>query len=113
MYNQLALIGRLTEDPQLVVLESGTKTSRITLAVNRDFKSEDGELGVEFIPVQLWNYVAENVCEYLKKGSLVFARCRVVPRTLDIEGKKVRTIEVYGDRIIYLCSPREAENKTN
>ena len=42
MVNVVMLIGRLVRDPEIVECENGKKISRITLAVNRKFKSSDG-----------------------------------------------------------------------
>lgn len=73
MLNQLVLVGRITTEPKIKEGEPIT----ITLAVPRSFKNEDGEYETDFIPVTLWRPMAENVCEYCKKGDLVGIKGRV------------------------------------
>ena len=42
MLNMVVLVGRLVRDPEIVENETGTKYSRITLALNSRFKGPDG-----------------------------------------------------------------------
>ena len=69
MLNNVMLIGRLTHDPQLKVLEDGKKVLDIQLAVQRSFKNMDGLYETDFITVTLWQGLAENLNEYCEKGS--------------------------------------------
>ena len=48
--NKVVLVGRLTKDPELkFTANKGTSVTRFTLAVNRDFKKEDGTQEADFI----------------------------------------------------------------
>jgi len=42
-FNKVILAGNLTRDPELRYTPKGTAVARITLAVNRTWKSESGE----------------------------------------------------------------------
>lgn len=44
MLNQIILVGRLVQDPEIKELENGVKTSYITLAVSRSYKNAEGDL---------------------------------------------------------------------
>lgn len=104
MLNSVFLMGRTVEDLKVVTLETGTKVCKMVLAVNRDYKNENGELETDFIPVQLWNVVAENTAEYCKKGSTVCVKGRIIARTNEIEGVKFKMLEITGDKVIFVSS---------
>jgi len=72
--NKVLLIGRLTRDPELRYVQSGTAVLDLGLAVNRRVKKSDGTWGDEaaFIDVTVWRKLAENCAEYLSKGRPVF-----------------------------------------
>ena len=75
MLNQIILIGRLTDDPELNYTNSGTPVANFTLAVKRNSgdneENSNNQQGVDFIPVVAWERRAEVVAEYLSKGRLI------------------------------------------
>lgn len=71
MMNQLMLVGRIANDPELKTLESGKKVTNITLAVPRSFKNADGVYETDFINTTVWENIANSICDYCKKGDLV------------------------------------------
>lgn len=76
MLNQVVVVGRIVEDPVVKEIDD-KKVSNITLAVPRSFKNAEGEYETDFLPVALWNSVAENTAEYCKKGDLVGVKGRM------------------------------------
>lgn len=71
MLNQVVLVGRLTEDPNINELENGKKVTTVNLAVQRSFKNSDGIYETDFIKCVLWDGVASNTKEYCHKGDVV------------------------------------------
>lgn len=71
--NQVVLLGRLTENPELRYTSGGTAVCDITVAVNRYYRDMNDERQEEtsFVPVTVWARQAENCCEYLSKGSQI------------------------------------------
>ena len=67
--NKIVLIGRLTADPELRYTESGKAYTRFSLAVNRNFKNQDGEYDADFINIVAWDKRAEVICNNVKKGN--------------------------------------------
>jgi single-strand DNA-binding protein len=69
-FNKVILAGNLTRDPELRYLPKGTAVVRITLAVNRTWKSESGESKEEvtFVDVDVWGRQAEVIAQYMRKG---------------------------------------------
>lgn len=71
--NAIHLIGRLTKDPELKYLESGTAVTNFQIAVRRNFKNREGNYDSDFIPIQVMGKPAEAAANYLRKGQ----RCAV------------------------------------
>lgn len=70
--NQVALVGRLTKDPDLRYIPgSGTPVASFTIAIDRDYTKKDGTKDTDFIPVETMGKVAEFVTNYMTKGRLV------------------------------------------
>ncbi|MGD9887048.1 MAG: single-stranded DNA-binding protein [Bacilli bacterium] len=103
MFNSVILIGRTVDDMKLITTETGLKTCRMTLACQRSFKNQEtGEYETDFIPIQLWQVVAEAATQNCKKGSTVAVKARLVSRIVEAEGIKLRNIEVVGERVIFI-----------
>lgn len=85
MLNQVVIMGRLTRDPELRRTGSGTAVASFTLAVDRDFKGQDGERGTDFIDCVAWRNTAEFISKYFAKGRMMVAVGRLQKR--DYENK--------------------------
>ena len=71
MMNKSLLIGQLTTAPELRKTATEKSVIRSTLAVNRQFKTADGERGVDFLSIVIWGKSAELFVAYAQKGSLI------------------------------------------
>ena len=114
MLNQVVIAGRLTGDP--VIEESeGTKMAYVTVAVPRSYKNVDGTYDTDFIRCTLWGGIAENTCEYCKKGDIVGVKGRIQTSSYETEdGNKKYTMEVVAEKISFLSSKKVGEeNGTN
>jgi len=108
LLNKVILIGRLTRDPELRYTPSGVAVASFTLAVERDFKNQAGEREVDFIPVVVWNRLAEIVSENLQKGRLLAVEGRLQVRSYETqEGQKRRASEVVAEKVQFLDWPKE------
>ncbi|MBQ4152808.1 MAG: single-stranded DNA-binding protein [Oscillospiraceae bacterium] len=70
MLNMVALMGRLTDEPELRHTANGIPVVSFTLAVERRFKSGE-ERTADFINIVAWRQSAEFVSKYFRKGQLV------------------------------------------
>ena len=104
MINMVMLVGRLVDNPEIVETENGTKLSRITLAVNRKFKGNDGIYHADFIDCILWNGCATNVNEYCSKGDLIGVRGRLQVNSIEKDGSKKRYTDVVAENITFISS---------
>lgn len=107
MLNQIILVGRLVQDPEIKELENGIRTSYITLAVSRSYKNSDGIYETDFIPVRLYKGIAENTTEYCKKGDVIGVKGRI--QTKQEENKN--TIEIIAEKVTFLSSRKETEEE--
>ena len=80
MINRVVLVGRLTKDPELHYTPNGIASCRFQVAVNRTFKVQNGEQEADFINCQAWRKHAENLANFMKKGSLIGLVGRIKPR---------------------------------
>ncbi len=107
MLNQLILVGRLTRDPEIKMLDDGRKVSDISLAVQRAFKNMDGNYETDFIKVTVWEGLASAIETYCKKGALIAVKARLQTYKLDIsEEKSINMLEVIAERITFLSSSK-------
>lgn len=108
MMNRVVLVGRLTKDPELKYTPNGVPVATFTLAVNRAFTNQQGEKEADFINCVVWRRPAENVANFLKKGSLAGVDGRVQTRTYDgQDGKRVYVTEILAESVQFL-EPKSA-----
>ena len=69
MINNVVLVGRMTRDAELRYTPSNVAVATFTLAVNRTFKSQNGEREADFINVVMWRQQAENLANWAKRLS--------------------------------------------
>ncbi|WP_067840416.1 single-stranded DNA-binding protein [Amphibacillus sediminis] len=103
MLNRVVLVGRLTKDPDLRYTASGVAVANFTLAVNRPFSNQQGDREADFINCVVWRKPAENLANYMSKGSLVGVDGRIQTRSFDgQDGKRVYITEVVADSVQFL-----------
>ena len=108
MLNHIVLMGRLTRDPELRRTGSGIAVASFTLAVDRDFKSQNGEKECDFIDIVAWRSTGEFVSKYFTKGSMAVVSGRLQIRNwTDKEGGKRRSAEVVADNVYFGSSKRD------
>ena len=78
-FNKVLLMGNMTRDPQLSYLPSQTAVVEFGIAVNRKWKSKDGEAKEEtcFVDCRAFAKTAENINKYLAKGNPIFIEGRL------------------------------------
>ena len=111
MLNRVVLVGRLTKDPDLRYTPSGVPVATFTLAVNRTFTNQQGEREADFINIVVWRKPAENVANFLKKGSLAGVDGRIQTRNYEgQDGRRVYVTEVVAESVQFL-EPRNASQE--
>ncbi|MGO8905967.1 MAG: single-stranded DNA-binding protein [Solirubrobacteraceae bacterium] len=102
--NKIICTGRLTKDPELKALPSGTSVCELRLAV--DGMSRNREVG--FINVSVFGKAGEAAAEYLSKGWLVAVDGRLEYGEWETDGTKRHDYTVVGN-VEFLTAPRPVE----
>lgn len=71
MINKVIIMGRLTADPELSQTTTGISSCKFSVAVDRGYKSANGEKQTDFIRCQAWKQTAEFVSRYFSKGKMI------------------------------------------
>lgn len=112
MLNQWQGMGRLTRDPELRSTASGIAVASFSLAIDRDYKTQDGEKKTDFVPVIAWRAKADFARKYLKKGRLVCVTGRWEQQDwTDQNGNKRTSWQVNAENF-YFADSRKSDEPT-
>ena len=110
MINNVVLVGRMTRDAELRYTPSNQAVATFTLAVNRNFKSQNGEREADFINCVIWWQQAENLANWAKKGALIGITGRIQTRNFENQqGQRVYVTEVVADSFQLLESRKDRD----
>jgi len=113
MLNKVALVGRLTKDPEIrYTSDNQTAIAKFTIAVSRRFKKE-GQPDADFLPITVFGKSAENCGKYIKKGRLVAVSGRLQTSSWDDqEGKRHFSTDVIADEVDFLDKGSDAKESS-
>ena len=101
--NNVSLVGRLTKDPEMRYTQTGTGVANFTLAINRPFKSQDGQEEADFIRCVAFGKRAETIANYVKKGNRFGVTGRIQTGSYqNDQGQTVYTTDVVVDGFTFL-----------
>lgn len=109
MLNQLVIVGRLVNEPELVKSDNDVKYTKITLAIPRCYKNEVGEYETDFVDCVLFKGLAENTSLYCKKGDLLGVKGRIQSKNEDGKNR----IEVVAEKVTFLSSKQKNEKNND
>lgn len=95
MLNQIVLVGRLYE---ICIIDEDK--SKLTIAVPRSYKNEEGEYDTDFINCILNGAISKNTLEYCKTGDVIGIKGRV-------ESYKDKSIMIIAEKVTFLSSNKE------
>ncbi len=112
--NAVVLVGRTTRDIDLRRTVNSTAVASFTLAVNRDFKTNDGQ-EADFIQCVAWKKTAELLEQYVHKGDRIALNGSIRTRNYeDSHGRTVYVTEVLVNHVEFLeTKNREQSNYNN
>ncbi|MFP7775867.1 single-stranded DNA-binding protein [Streptococcus dysgalactiae] len=114
MINNIVLVGRMTKDAELRYTPSQVAVATFTLAVNRTFKSQNGEREADFINCVIWRQPAENLANWAKKGTLIGITGRIQTRNYENQqGQRVYVTEVVAESFQVLESRTQQSGQGN
>lgn len=101
--NKVILAGRLVRDPKLRYTQTGKTVASFTLAVNRRFSHNNEQQTADFIPIIVWDKLAEVCSKHLFKGSQVLIEGRMQVRNYEAQdGSKRYVTEVIAQELEFM-----------
>ena len=111
--NLVVLIGRMTKDVELRRTNSGKAVASFTLAVNKDFRNDEGGYDADFIDCVAFEQKAETISKYVHKGDRFAVGGQLATRSYETkEGRKVKVTEVKVEKFEFLESKKQTEDTT-
>lgn len=102
MLNKIIIQGRCGRDPEMRVTPNGVPVTSVTLAVDRDFKSNDGNKETDWIDVVAFRETAKFLADYFYKGRMAIVVGRLQIRGWnDKDGNKRKTAEVVAENVYF------------
>lgn len=110
--NKVILAGRLTKDIEVKYTQTGKAVARFILAVNRRVSKDKEKQQADFIPIIVWNKLAEVCSKYLTKGSQILVEGHLQIRDyVAQDGKKHYIAEVIAQELEFMGSKVTAGNE--
>jgi len=107
--NKVMLIGNVVRDPEIRTIPSGQSVAAISIATNRSWNDNAGELqkAVEYTDIVAWGKLAEIAGQILKKGRRMYVEGRLQTRNWEgQDGVKRYKTEVIASDLIVLDKPQ-------
>ena len=109
MINMVALMGRLTFEPELRTTPSGVSVLRFQVACDRNYQKDSKDRQADFIDCVAWRQTAEFISRYFHKGSMIAVEGTIqTSNYTDKDGNKRKQIEVLANNVSF-CGGK-AEN---
>lgn len=110
-FNKVILMGNLTRDPEMRVTANGLAICKLGLAVNRSYKTREGERREEttFVDIDAFDKQAEVISKYMSKGSPILVEGRLKFDQWESDGQKRSKLSVVLDRFEFVGGSRDQE----
>lgn len=110
MLNKVILMGRLVDEPELKTTPNGTSVTSFRVAVERDYKANDGERPADFPTIVCWRSTAEFVCRYFGKGNMIAIEGQVQTRSYQSkDGKNHIATEIMAEKVSFTGEKSKAQ----
>ena len=114
MINNVVLVGRMTRDAELRYTPSNQAVATFSLAVNRNFKSQNGEREADFINCVAFGKTAEAIGNYVYKGQRLLVEGRIQTGSYTSKsGEKKFTTEISVNRAEFIEKRSETSTQGN
>lgn len=111
MINMVALMGRLTYEPELRKTPSDVSVIRFQVACDRSYQRAGAERQADFIDCVAWRQTAEFISRYFHKGSMIAVEGTIqTSNYTDKNGNNRKQIEVLANNVSFCGSKSESGN---
>ena len=112
--NKVICIGRLTQDAKVDFIASGTAKSEISIAVNRSIKKGGNWVDeVSFFYVTIWGKTAQNLEQYLKKGTQICVEGFLRQDRWEKDGQKQSRVSIVAENVQLLGSSKGGQSNND
>ncbi len=101
MMNRCIFMGRLAADPELRKTGSGTSCCSFRLAVDRDYKGQDGQRAADWLNFVAWRGTAEFIARNFRKGQPMVVETKAQSRTYERDGQNHTVVEFAVDNAYF------------
>lgn len=102
MINMVALMGRLTYEPELRSTPNGLAVIRFQIACDRTYQKDSQNRQADFIDCVAWRQTAEFISRYFHKGSMIAVEGTIqTSNYTDKDGNKRKQIEVLTNNVSF------------
>ncbi|MDD6604002.1 MAG: single-stranded DNA-binding protein [Eubacteriales bacterium] len=111
MINMVALMGRLTYEPELKTTPSGVSVIRFQIACDRSYQKAGEERKADFIDCVAWRQTAEFISRFFHKGSMIAVEGTLqTSNYTDKSGNNRKQVEVLANNVSFCGSKSESGN---
>lgn len=108
MINMVALMGRMTYEPELKSTPNGVSVLRFQVACDRTYQKDSQNRQADFIDCVAWRQTAEFISRYFHKGSMIAVEGTLqTSNYTDKDGNKRKQIEVLANNVSFCGSKAE------
>lgn len=112
MINMVALMGRLTFEPELRTTPNGTLIIRFQVACDRNYQKDSQNRQADFIDCVAWRQTAEFISRYFHKGSMIAVEGTIQTSNFtDKNGAKRKQIEVLANNVFSVAVRQKTAHK--
>ena len=102
MINMVALMGRLTYEPELISTLNGVSVIHFQVACDRNYQKDSQNRQADFIDCVAWRQTAEFISRYFHKGSMIAVEGTIqTSNYTDKDGNKRKQIEVLANNVSF------------
>lgn len=114
MINNITIMGRLTQSPELKTTGNGIEVTSFCVAVDRGYQKEGDEKQTDFINCVAWRKTAVFISQYFTKGQMIALTGSIQTRKYEDRDGKTRTAtEVLASNVSF-CGPKgSSEQRVN
>ena len=114
MLNMVALMGRLTFEPELKKTPSDVSVIRFQVACDRSYQRAGAERQADFIDCVAWRQTAEFISRYFHKGSMIAIEGTLqTSNYTDKNGNQRKQVEVLANNVSFCGSKSETGTVSN
>ena len=110
----VALMGRMTYEPELRSTLNGLSVIRFQVACDRTYQKDSQNRQADFIDCVAWRQTAEFISRYFHKGSMIAVEGSIqTSNYTDKDGNKRKQIEVVANNVSFCGSKQQSNSNPN